>query len=229
MLAGVAALPTTCVCEREGRERDGPPRLPLAAGVRGPCRTRVSLPGCVVGQRVSVPVCRLCVQRFAVVFLVVVAGETLSVSVCLCLRVLLRFRTSCSLSYIPLFSLTVSYRCVCVQVDVFLVYALLTGIIQFVCVVCACACVCVCVVELCRRPLGCELTAAPYPCHCRYCCLVGTFPFNSFLSGFGCCIGAFVFAGPFAFLLFAAQPNASPASSPPTRSLPRPQRPCACN
>ena len=28
-----------------------------------------------------------------------------------------------------------------------------------------------------------------------YCCLVGTFPFNSFLSGFISCIGSFVLAG----------------------------------
>ena len=42
-------------------------------------------------------------------------------------------------------------------IDSFLVYVLLTGIIQFV-----------------------------------YCCLVGTFPFNSFLSGFISCVGTFV-------------------------------------
>ena len=28
-----------------------------------------------------------------------------------------------------------------------------------------------------------------------YCCLVGTFPFNSFLSGFISCVGTFVLAG----------------------------------
>ena len=28
-----------------------------------------------------------------------------------------------------------------------------------------------------------------------YCCLVGTFPFNSFLSGFISCVGAFVLGG----------------------------------
>jgi oligosaccharyltransferase complex subunit epsilon len=28
-----------------------------------------------------------------------------------------------------------------------------------------------------------------------YCCLVGTYPFNSFLSGFISCIGCFVLAG----------------------------------
>lgn len=28
-----------------------------------------------------------------------------------------------------------------------------------------------------------------------YCCLVGTFPFNSFLSGFISCVGSFVLAG----------------------------------
>uniref|UniRef100_A0A8C4N874 Dolichyl-diphosphooligosaccharide--protein glycosyltransferase subunit DAD1 n=1 Tax=Eptatretus burgeri TaxID=7764 RepID=A0A8C4N874_EPTBU len=28
-----------------------------------------------------------------------------------------------------------------------------------------------------------------------YCCLVGTFPFNSFLSGFISCVGCFVLAG----------------------------------
>lgn len=31
-----------------------------------------------------------------------------------------------------------------------------------------------------------------------YCCLVGTFPFNSFLSGFISCVGSFVLAGKFA-------------------------------
>lgn len=45
-------------------------------------------------------------------------------------------------------------------VDAYLVYILLTGVIQFV-----------------------------------YCCLVGTFPFNSFLSGFISCVGSFVLAG----------------------------------
>ena len=30
-----------------------------------------------------------------------------------------------------------------------------------------------------------------------YCCLVGTFPFNSFLSGFISCVGSFVLAGKF--------------------------------
>ena len=44
-------------------------------------------------------------------------------------------------------------------VDGFLLYVLLTGVIQFV-----------------------------------YCCLVGTFPFNSFLSGFISCVGTFVLA-----------------------------------
>lgn len=29
-----------------------------------------------------------------------------------------------------------------------------------------------------------------------YCSLVGTFPFNSFLAGFGCALGAFVLGGP---------------------------------
>ena len=28
-----------------------------------------------------------------------------------------------------------------------------------------------------------------------YCCLVGTFPFNSFLSGFISCVGSFVLGG----------------------------------
>ena len=28
-----------------------------------------------------------------------------------------------------------------------------------------------------------------------YCCIVGTFPFNSFLSGFISCVGCFVLAG----------------------------------
>ena len=45
-------------------------------------------------------------------------------------------------------------------VDAYLLYILLTGIIQFV-----------------------------------YCCLVGTFPFNSFLSGFVSCVGSFVLGG----------------------------------
>lgn len=45
-------------------------------------------------------------------------------------------------------------------VDAYLLYIMLTGIIQFV-----------------------------------YCCLVGTFPFNSFLSGFISCVGSFVLAG----------------------------------
>ena len=45
-------------------------------------------------------------------------------------------------------------------VDAYLLYILLTGVIQFV-----------------------------------YCCLVGTFPFNSFLSGFVSCVGSFVLGG----------------------------------
>lgn len=45
-------------------------------------------------------------------------------------------------------------------VDAYLLYILLTGIIQFV-----------------------------------YCCLVGTFPFNSFLAGFVSCVGSFVLGG----------------------------------
>ena len=45
-------------------------------------------------------------------------------------------------------------------VDAYLLYILLTGIIQF-----------------------------------AYCCLVGTFPFNSFLSGFVSCVGSFVLGG----------------------------------
>nr|CAG4642220.1 EOG090X0KAT [Eurycercus lamellatus] len=44
-------------------------------------------------------------------------------------------------------------------VDAYLLYILLTGVIQFL-----------------------------------YCCLVGTFPFNSFLSGFISCVGSFVLA-----------------------------------
>ncbi len=32
-----------------------------------------------------------------------------------------------------------------------------------------------------------------------YCCLVGTFPFNSFLSGFISCVGSFVLAGDSSF------------------------------
>lgn len=45
-------------------------------------------------------------------------------------------------------------------IDAYLLYIMLTGIIQFV-----------------------------------YCCLVGTFPFNSFLSGFISSVGSFVLAG----------------------------------
>lgn len=45
-------------------------------------------------------------------------------------------------------------------IDAYLLYILLTGIIQFV-----------------------------------YCCLVGTFPFNSFLSGFISSVGSFILAG----------------------------------
>lgn len=45
-------------------------------------------------------------------------------------------------------------------IDAYLLYIVLTGVIQFV-----------------------------------YCCLVGTFPFNSFLSGFTSCVGSFVLAG----------------------------------
>lgn len=45
-------------------------------------------------------------------------------------------------------------------VDAYLVYIMLTGIIQF-----------------------------------AYCCLVGTFPFNSFLSGFISSVGSFILAG----------------------------------
>ena len=45
-------------------------------------------------------------------------------------------------------------------VDAYLVYVMLTGIVQFL-----------------------------------YCCLVGTFPFNSFLSGFISCVGSFVLGG----------------------------------
>jgi oligosaccharyltransferase complex subunit epsilon len=45
-------------------------------------------------------------------------------------------------------------------IDAYLLYVLLTGIIQFV-----------------------------------YCCLVGTFPFNSFLSGFISTVSCFVLAG----------------------------------
>lgn len=45
-------------------------------------------------------------------------------------------------------------------IDAYLLYILLTGIMQFV-----------------------------------YCCLVGTFPFNSFLSGFISCVGSFVLGG----------------------------------
>ncbi|XP_044264180.1 dolichyl-diphosphooligosaccharide--protein glycosyltransferase subunit DAD1 [Tribolium madens] len=44
-------------------------------------------------------------------------------------------------------------------IDAYLLYILLTGIVQFV-----------------------------------YCCLVGTFPFNSFLSGFISCVSSFVLA-----------------------------------
>lgn len=45
-------------------------------------------------------------------------------------------------------------------IDAYLLYILLTGIIQFI-----------------------------------YCCLVGTFPFNSFLSGFISCVSSFILAG----------------------------------
>ena len=34
-----------------------------------------------------------------------------------------------------------------------------------------------------------------------YCCLVGTFPFNSFLSGFISCVGTFVLGGMYDVLL----------------------------
>ncbi|KAF6203136.1 hypothetical protein GE061_003552 [Apolygus lucorum] len=44
-------------------------------------------------------------------------------------------------------------------IDAYLLYVLMTGVIQFV-----------------------------------YCCLVGTFPFNSFLSGFISCVSSFVLA-----------------------------------
>ena len=37
-----------------------------------------------------------------------------------------------------------------------------------------------------------------------YCCLVGTFPFNSFLSGFISCVGSFVLAGK---LILLPSPN----------------------
>ena len=33
-----------------------------------------------------------------------------------------------------------------------------------------------------------------------YCCLVGTFPFNSFLSGFISCVGSFILAGKYIFV-----------------------------
>lgn len=49
-------------------------------------------------------------------------------------------------------------------IDAYLVYVLLTGIIQF-----------------------------------AYCLLVGTFPFNSFLSGFISTVGCFILAGKFLF------------------------------
>ena len=51
-------------------------------------------------------------------------------------------------------------------IDVYLVYILLTGIIQFV-----------------------------------YCALVGTFPFNSFLSGFISTVGSFILAGMYRYCL----------------------------
>ena len=34
-----------------------------------------------------------------------------------------------------------------------------------------------------------------------YCCLVGTFPFNSFLSGFISCVGSFVLGGDYTITL----------------------------
>jgi oligosaccharyltransferase complex subunit epsilon len=49
-------------------------------------------------------------------------------------------------------------------IDAYLVYVLLTGIVQF-----------------------------------AYCLLVGTFPFNSFLSGFISTVGCFILAGKFFF------------------------------
>ena len=70
--------------------------------------------------------------------------------------------------------------------DVFLIYVLLTGVIQFV-----------------------------------YCCIVGTFPFNSFLSGFGCTVGVFVLTSNPAHTL----PTLRPAQPGRARSR-RPFRPC---
>jgi hypothetical protein len=52
-------------------------------------------------------------------------------------------------------------------IDAYLVYVLLTGIIQF-----------------------------------AYCLLVGTFPFNSFLSGFISTVGCFILAGKISIFLF---------------------------
>ena len=36
-----------------------------------------------------------------------------------------------------------------------------------------------------------------------YCCLVGTFPFNSFLSGFISCVGSFVLGGMYYYVLYS--------------------------
>ena len=35
-----------------------------------------------------------------------------------------------------------------------------------------------------------------------YCCLVGTFPFNSFLSGFISCVGTFVLGGKYIYIYY---------------------------
>lgn len=58
-------------------------------------------------------------------------------------------------------------------IDAYLVYVLLTGIVQF-----------------------------------AYCLLVGTFPFNSFLSGFISTVGCFVLAGEIPFWSSSATPRA---------------------
>jgi len=40
-----------------------------------------------------------------------------------------------------------------------------------------------------------------------YCCIVGTFPFNSFLSGFISCVGSFVLAGKLIIKLLIIYPS----------------------
>ena len=59
-----------------------------------------------------------------------------------------------------------------------------------------------------------------------YCALVGTFPFNSFLSGFISCVGSFVLGGKrnksikFSVTVYFSLPSVSPCSDQPAESLP---------